>query len=169
MPRHAPVSDSLSQGPDDLDAFLTEELNDPAFKAAYEDAGYRENLLRDLVARRKQQRLSQTVLAERMGTTQSAVSELEGSVGDPRLSTLQRYARALECRLQLAVCEDRPHHDRIYALPSGPAAPAAARLAASKYTVDHVEISASSPAPDVAFRDWTGVLHFALQPHVSVR
>jgi transcriptional regulator with XRE-family HTH domain len=44
---------------------------------------------------RKQRRWSQAELAERIGTTQSAISEFEGGRCEPRLSTLQRYARAL--------------------------------------------------------------------------
>ena len=36
-----------------------------------------------------------------METTQSAISELEGGSTDPRLSTLQRYARAVGAHLQV--------------------------------------------------------------------
>jgi len=41
-----------------------------------------------------------------MGTAQSVVSELEQGNTDPRLSALQSYARAIGCRLDLALVED---------------------------------------------------------------
>ncbi len=142
MTRHAPASAPITDDHDDLDVFLNEQLEDPVFKAAYEDAGYRENLVRDLVGRRRALGFNQTVLAARMGTTQSAVSDFEGCVGDARISTFQRYARAVECRLQLAVCDARPYQDFIYSLPQRPVAPVAAWAAAGSYTVDQVAISA---------------------------
>jgi predicted transcriptional regulator len=47
------------------------------------------------VARRHELGLSQTQVAARMGTSQSAVARLEAGQGDVRLSTLERYAAAL--------------------------------------------------------------------------
>lgn len=72
---------------------------------AFEDATRRMDVLRDLVTWRKQCRLSQQVVAEWMDTTQSAVSELESGRIDPRLSTLQRYARALGKELHVMIGE----------------------------------------------------------------
>ncbi|MBW3606348.1 MAG: helix-turn-helix transcriptional regulator [Actinobacteria bacterium] len=58
----------------------------------------------DLLAeRRRRQGLSQTEIAARMRTSQSAVARLESGGGDVRLSTLQRYAAALGHTLQLGV------------------------------------------------------------------
>lgn len=51
-----------------------------------------------LVARRRALGLTQATVGRTMGTTQSAVSELE-SGADCRLSTLRRYANALGARL----------------------------------------------------------------------
>ena len=91
---------------DDLDAYVLEQ--DPEFHAALEDAQTRSALLRELTECRRAHHASQSTVAARMGTTQSAVSELEGGDTDPRLSTLQRYARALGRRLEVAVAIDRP-------------------------------------------------------------
>jgi transcriptional regulator with XRE-family HTH domain len=91
---------------DDLDDFIAESLEDPRFRAAFEDAEARTAALRVLVERRQANKLSQTAVAELMATTQSAVSEIEGGVTDPRISTLQRYARAVGCRLAVAVHDD---------------------------------------------------------------
>ncbi|MGH8995690.1 MAG: helix-turn-helix domain-containing protein [Acidimicrobiales bacterium] len=79
------------------------ELFTEQFRGHLEDAGARSGLLRVLIHARRRLGLSQRALAERMGTTQSAVSELERGGQDPRLSTLQRYARGVDCALHLAL------------------------------------------------------------------
>jgi ribosome-binding protein aMBF1 (putative translation factor) len=58
-----------------------------------------DELVARLVARRRHLGLSQTEVAARMGTSQSAVARLEAGRRDLRLSTLQRYAEALGARL----------------------------------------------------------------------
>jgi len=88
---------------DDLDAFIEEQTRDPAFAAAFEDAQARAELLASCVRRRKETGLTQAEVARSMGTTQSAVSDLEAGATDPRLSTLQRYARAVGARIDVAL------------------------------------------------------------------
>lgn len=55
----------------------------------------RRDLIRELVSARLENGLSQTEVAARMGTSQSAVARLESGDLDARLSTLERYAAAL--------------------------------------------------------------------------
>ena len=55
----------------------------------------RGRLMRELAARRQDAGLSQTEIAARMGTSQSAVARLESGEADVRASTLERYAAAL--------------------------------------------------------------------------
>jgi ribosome-binding protein aMBF1 (putative translation factor) len=55
----------------------------------------RGRLMRDLAGRRQEAGLSQTEVAARMGTSQSAVARLESGETDVRASTLERYAAAL--------------------------------------------------------------------------
>ena len=52
--------------------------------------------------------LTQDVVAERMGTTRSAISRLE-SAGKhaPSLATLKRYARAVGCELQVKLIRQK--------------------------------------------------------------
>lgn len=58
----------------------------------------------DLLAERRRRRgLSQTEVAARMRTSQSAVARLEAKRGDLRLSTLERYAHALGHTLQFGL------------------------------------------------------------------
>ena len=58
-------------------------------------ADQRAGLVRELVAQRLEAGLSQTEVAARMGTSQSAVARLEAGVTDTRASTLERYAAAV--------------------------------------------------------------------------
>ena len=58
-------------------------------------AAERTGLIRGLVARRHAAGLSQTEVAARMGTSQSAVARLESGAADVRASTLERYAAAV--------------------------------------------------------------------------
>ena len=55
----------------------------------------RRSLLGELVSQRRSLGLSQTEVAARMGTSQSAVARLEAVAGDVRLSTVERYAEAV--------------------------------------------------------------------------
>jgi transcriptional regulator with XRE-family HTH domain len=68
----------------------------------------RRQLLDDLVAHRRQLGLSQTEVAARMGTSQSAVARLEAQAADLRLSTLERYAAALDRRIEWRVAATPP-------------------------------------------------------------
>jgi predicted transcriptional regulator len=60
----------------------------------------RRALSTQLVARRVDLGLTQTQVAARMGTSQSAVARLEAGVDDIRLSTLDRYVAAVGGRLE---------------------------------------------------------------------
>jgi transcriptional regulator with XRE-family HTH domain len=53
--------------------------------------------------------ISQAEIAERMGTTQSAVARLESGRGkhSPSLATLRKYARALGYRIDLRLVKEK--------------------------------------------------------------
>ena len=67
----------------------------PRFPGFREMAADRHRLVDELVAQRRARGLSQTEVAARMGTSQSAVARLEAATGDLRVSTLERYAAAV--------------------------------------------------------------------------
>ena len=54
--------------------------------------------------------VTQAEVAERIGTTQSAVARLESGRGkhSPSIATLEKYAHALGCRLELRLVNDMP-------------------------------------------------------------
>jgi len=56
-------------------------------------------IAQDVAERRQQRGLSQRELAERVGTTQSAIARLERGGRPPRIDTLLRIADALDCDL----------------------------------------------------------------------
>lgn len=78
-------------------------LQDPEFREGFEDAQALARLRDGLVRLREAQKIPQTEVAKRMGVGQPTVSEFENSANDPRVSTLQRYARAVSARLDLRV------------------------------------------------------------------
>jgi transcriptional regulator with XRE-family HTH domain len=80
---------------------MTERRRDPVFPGFDDMARRRRELSEQLVARRQALGLSQTEVAARMRTSQSAVARLESGDADVRLSTLERYAAALGQRLDV--------------------------------------------------------------------
>ena len=89
---------------------MGDRTHDPVFPGFKEMADRRRTLASELTARRVRLGLSQTEVAARMGTSQSAVARLESGSADLRLSTLQRYAEALDQQLnwRLQARQDDP-------------------------------------------------------------
>jgi transcriptional regulator with XRE-family HTH domain len=60
-------------------------------------------LLDEFLKARAAQGLTQAQVAEKIGTTQSAVARMESGKGkhSPSLATLSRYAKALDCKLEV--------------------------------------------------------------------
>jgi DNA-binding XRE family transcriptional regulator len=86
----------------DHKAFLAKARTRPGFNEAYEGLELEYELANQLLKARARAGLTQDAVAERMGTTKSAISRLEGSGKHaPSLSTLRRYARAVGCDLQV--------------------------------------------------------------------
>jgi predicted transcriptional regulator len=71
------------------------DRHDPVFPGFDDMAKRRRALADELVARRHALGLSQTQVAARMHTSQSAVARIESGDADVRLSTLERYVAAV--------------------------------------------------------------------------
>ena len=78
-----------------MPGFREMALRRPADAQAARMAGERGRLVRELAEQRQAAGLSQTEIAARMGTSQSAVARLESGTADVRASTLERYAAAV--------------------------------------------------------------------------
>lgn len=76
-------------------------LANPAIRAEYDAQAEDFAAARELIAARARAGLTQSEVAQRMGTTQSAVARLEGGKAAPSIRSLQRYAQAIGCRLAL--------------------------------------------------------------------
>jgi predicted transcriptional regulator len=79
--------------------------HEPVFPGFREMAA-RRRLGDALVTRRQELGLSQTQVAARMGTSQSAVARMEAGGSDVRLSTVERYAAAVGRRLEVRLLAD---------------------------------------------------------------
>jgi transcriptional regulator with XRE-family HTH domain len=94
-----------------FDDFLARALRNPEVRAAYEDSQSRHRLVDALVRMRHRLGMTQTQVARRMGVKQPSISGFETEGSDPRLSTLQRYARSVDAVL---VWDVRPRLEVAY-------------------------------------------------------
>jgi transcriptional regulator with XRE-family HTH domain len=93
--------------PHDHEAFLRECMGRPGFREAYEALEEEYALLSELLDARLRAGLTQEAVADRMGTTKSAVCRLEGAgKHTPSLPTLRRYAVAVGHRVEIHLVPD---------------------------------------------------------------
>lgn len=86
----------------DHQAFLARARARRGFSEAYDALEFEYRVAGQLLEARAKAGLTQDAVAERMGTTKSAISRLEAAgKHTPSLATLQRYARAVGCDLQV--------------------------------------------------------------------
>lgn len=85
------------------DALEARQLRDPDVRRAFDELAPQYEAARLLIEARARAGLSQAELAQRMGTTQSAIARLESGRTAPTLRTLQRYACALGARLRVRI------------------------------------------------------------------
>jgi len=88
--------------PHDHRAFLEKARARKGFTEAYQSLELEYHVAGQMLKARSRAGLTQDAVAERMGTTKSAISRLE-SAGKhaPSLATLKRYAHAVGCELQV--------------------------------------------------------------------
>jgi len=86
---------------DFLDEMIAERTKaNPDFPELLQAAVRRRKLLEALAAERAAKGISQTVVAARMQTSQSAVARIEKAEVDVKLSTVERYAAAVGKRVR---------------------------------------------------------------------
>lgn len=88
--------------------FMARAAKRKGFKEAYDALSLEYELINEMLKARARAGLTQDAVAERMGTTKSAVSRLEG-VGKhaPSLDTLRRYAEAVGCDLRVKLVRQK--------------------------------------------------------------
>lgn len=98
----------MTDAKDFLDEIVEERTQrNPGFPDLVDAALRRRQLLRELAALREELGLSQTLVAARMGTSQSAVARLEAGEVDTKLSTVERFAAALGQRVEWRIAKGR--------------------------------------------------------------
>ncbi len=82
--------------------FLAKAATRKGFVEAYDTLALEYQVAGQMLKARSRAGMTQDAVAERMGTTKSAVSRLE-SAGKhaPSLATLKRYAQAVGCEIQV--------------------------------------------------------------------
>lgn len=86
----------------DHKAFIAKASKRKGFSEAYDALALEYQLADQMLKARARAGLTQDAVAERMGTTKSAVSRLEAAAKHaPSITTLKRYANAVGCDLQV--------------------------------------------------------------------
>ena len=84
-----------------FEVIKAELLSDPDVKAEYDRLGPEFEIAAELLRARLRAGLSQEELAERMGTSQSAIARLESGQGLPSTKTLLRFAEATGSKVEV--------------------------------------------------------------------
>ena len=81
----------------------TRLLKDKDTRRAYEKFGPEFALVQTVIEKRIEKGLTQTELARRIGTKQSAIARLESGAYNPTLGFLNKVAKALNTRLRISL------------------------------------------------------------------
>ena len=82
-------------------------MKDAEFREEYDALGEQFQMARILIAARARAGLSQTEVAQKMGTSQSTIARLESGNGKPTLNTLEKFAEATGMEVQIALVPKR--------------------------------------------------------------
>ncbi|BAJ83109.1 Xre family transcriptional regulator (plasmid) [Acidiphilium multivorum AIU301] len=77
-------------------------MENPEFRVEYAQADADYRLIEEMIRVRMEAKLTQSELALKIGTTQSAIARLEGGKVSPSVSTLRRYAEATGHQLKVS-------------------------------------------------------------------
>ena len=89
-------------------AFLAKARLRKGFTEAYDALELEYQVASQMLKARARAGLTQDAVAERMGTTKSAISRLESAHQHaPSMATLKRYAKAVGCELQVKFVRQR--------------------------------------------------------------
>ena len=92
-----------------LERFKRKAYTKPGVKEAYDALEDEFAFLDEVLKARAESGLTQAEVAERVGTTQSAIARLESATPkhSPSIATLQRYARAIGYRLEVRLVKQQ--------------------------------------------------------------
>lgn len=87
----------------DFRDYLKEQLQDPEFAEKYRELRPARQIAQQIIALRQRSGMTQSELAERVGTQQSAISRLENATSNPSLSFVMRVAEALGAEVNVVL------------------------------------------------------------------
>ncbi len=77
-------------------------LKDPEIRKAYDDLEPEFALIESIIKKRIEKGMTQSALAKKVGTKQSAISRLESGSSNPSFVFLKKVAKALGSRLKIS-------------------------------------------------------------------
>ncbi|KKP86857.1 MAG: transcriptional regulator, XRE family [Parcubacteria group bacterium GW2011_GWC1_35_8] len=80
-----------------------EWLKDPKFRKSYDDLEPEYSIIRAILRKRIESKMSQKDLAKKLGTKQSAISRLESGNYNPTLSFLKKLSSTLGGKLEIKI------------------------------------------------------------------
>ncbi len=98
--------EELIKGSITFKELLAQELLDPEFRKIWDADQPTRELKSALVAARIKGELTQAEIAEKAGTTQSAIARFESGRTNPTLAFMQRLAEALDSKLEVRLVKN---------------------------------------------------------------
>jgi len=88
--------------PTDFQEYLKKQLKDTEFKKYYDEYGKQIEIAYQILLLRKKKKMSQAVLAEKIGTKQSNIARMETGQQNFSIDTLQKIARVFNKDLKIS-------------------------------------------------------------------
>jgi len=85
----------------DFQEYLSKQLEDKDFKRYYDEYGKQLEIAYQILQLRKKQKMSQTVLAKKLGTNQSNIARMESGQQNFTTETLQKVAKVFDRDLRI--------------------------------------------------------------------
>jgi len=83
--------------------YLKEKMQDPKYKKHYDALGPEFAIIEGVIKKRLENKMTQTQLASKIGTTQSAIARFESGDYNPSISMLNKIADALDAKLKISI------------------------------------------------------------------
>lgn len=87
--------------PVDFQEYLAEQLKNPKFKQYYDEFGQQLEIAYAILQLRKKLKLSQKVIAKKIGTSQSNIARIESGNENMTVQTLHKIAKAYKRDLKI--------------------------------------------------------------------
>jgi len=87
----------------DFQKYLKNQLSDKGFKKLYDEYGRQLKIAYQIIQLRKKQKITQSELAKKIGTTQSNIARMESGKQNFTIDILSRVAQAFNKELKISI------------------------------------------------------------------